>query len=146
MKKMVMGIVAMMMAFGTMTMNANNAVKNDKNNHGKNAVVVNNHGHNKGHNDKGHNDAWGHNKGHNDKGMYHMNHAKPKGHVYAHNAWFHNMHKGPMGRNYINVFHCMHGYKVNAPAHHHVYAYELINGHATGHVICIYCAKHKHLH
>ena len=30
MKKMIMGIATMMMVFGTMTMNANNAVKNDK--------------------------------------------------------------------------------------------------------------------
>lgn len=142
MKKMIMGIATMMMVFGTMTMNANNATKNDKNNHGHNTTAVNNHGkgHDKGHNDKGHNDGWGHNN----KNTYHMGHGMNNHHTYHNNAWFKNYHMGHVGRNYINVFHCMAGYKVMAKPHHHVYAHEMVNGRYTGHMICIHCAKHMH--
>ena len=120
MKKITMGIAAMMMVFGTMTMNANNANhgKNDKKGH--NITTVDNHYGNKGHNDKGHYDGWGHN----DKKTFHMGHDMKKG--------------------FINVHHCMDGYKVKTAPHHHVYAREMVHGHYTGHMICVHCAKHMH--
>lgn len=136
-----MGIVTMMMVFGTMTMNGNNVAKNDKNNHGKKVVAVNNKAHNdKSHFDKGNNDGW--DKG--DKKMYDMGKGMKKGHTYHNNAWFKDYHMGGMGHNFINVHHCMYGFNVKTKAHHHVYANEMVNGHHTGHMICIYCAKHMH--
>jgi len=170
MKKMMMGIVAMMMVFGTMTANANNVAKNDKN--GYNVTAVNNDGHKTHHND-GHNGNHNGNGNHNVNGNHngnvnhngnhngnhndgHFNNAPHNGghfndapHNGGHfgNAHYdmHHMHfLGDVRGNDLFVRKCT-GHKVKHVGHHnHVFLNEVVRGHHTGHVVCAVCGLHMH--
>lgn len=133
MKKMTIGIVAMMMAFGTIAANAANGKNNGNNAH---VAKVENNAHN--------NNGWnnGNHKGHN-KDFYMV------GKNHNHGAWgkyvgvYNNNHWGKLVGNKMYVNHCVNGHHHNIGYHKHVYAYEMINGHKTNHFLCIYCGKHK---
>ncbi len=149
---MTIGIVAMMMAFGTIAANGANVAQGKNNGNNIHVAKVENKGHNnKGYNDKkghgnknGHNNGWnnGNHKGH-DKDFYMI------GKNHNHGAWgkyvgvYKNNHWGKLVGNKMYVNHCMYGHHHNIGLHKHVYAYEMINGHKTNHFLCIYCGKHK---
>lgn len=137
MKKMMMGIVAMMMAFGTMTANANSVVNNDKKgNNDKVTVVMNDKDGHKGHGMNGHNDRWNDNHRGNDFNHGHFGVAVHHNHRFV----------GDVRGRDIMVKNCNWRKVKNIGMHRHVYFNEVVRGRYTGHTVCGLCGLHVHMH
>ena len=131
MKKMTIGIVTLMMVFGTIAANGSTAVRNDKNSKP----------HATEHVGKGHaNDIRMevHNPPMPNSDTYYGAGYGTHANVNNHNHW------GRVAGDKMFVDHCMKGHKMNIGKHKHSYAYEVVNGYMTNHKVCVFCGKHIH--
>ena len=131
MKKMTIGIVTLMMVFGTITANGSTNAKNDKKN--KPHVVEKVH---KGPANDIH--AVVHNAPMPGNGTYYGAGYGTHANVNNHNHW------GRVAGDKMFVDHCMKGHKMDIGKHKHSYAYEVVNGYMTNHKVCVFCGKHIH--
>lgn len=166
MKKMTAGIAAMMIAFGTMTMNAESVIQQDgkgqqnnatqvdktKNQNGNNSTISNakddknkgngntggHFGQGNGGNNNGNHNGYG-NGNHNGYGNGNQGHF---GNGVA-NHYGQSKYIGKIKGNYIYVNYCTKGHRRNIGKHTHKYYYEVVNGKKTYHKVCAYCGKHK---
>lgn len=126
MKKMMFGIAAAMMVFGTTAMNAKNDNKGKNDNHGNNhGIVVNNNAGNHGNHGNTYN--WG-NHG------YAMNHEMMMVRDICHKKDIRNM----------NFRWTSKEIKAHGFTKRHYFVREIVKGHSTGHMVCKVCGYHMH--